>query len=125
MVNMMKLVVPGLLFITTLASGVWLTHSGKPLNVLLFTLHKLIALGAVVSAAVWAVRLARSANTTPAAGGWMAAVAIVCILALFASGALMSANKLNYEALHWVHRIAPVLLGLSAAGFFALLLQIP
>lgn len=120
-----KLIPPGLIFIASLASGLWLTHSGKPLNTLVFTLHKLIALGAVISAGIWAVRLLKGLGHPPTAALWLGAVSIVCILGLFTSGALMSANKLNYEALHWVHRVAPVLLAGSAAGFFYYLLQTP
>ena len=41
-----KLIIAGLLFVFTLLSGVWVSHSGKPINTVIFTIHKLIALAA-------------------------------------------------------------------------------
>jgi hypothetical protein len=46
-----KIIICGLLFLLTLASGVWVSHSGKPINVVIFTIHKLIALATVIVAA--------------------------------------------------------------------------
>src|SRR5271157_2139763 len=43
-----KFITPGILFLLTLAFGLWLSHSGKPLNTVFFTAHKLIALAAVI-----------------------------------------------------------------------------
>lgn len=38
----------GLLFLFIFLSGFWLSHSGKPYNTLIFTIHKLIGLAAGV-----------------------------------------------------------------------------
>jgi hypothetical protein len=38
----------GVLFIFIIASGLWLTKSGRPLNAAIFTVHKLIALIALI-----------------------------------------------------------------------------
>jgi hypothetical protein len=43
-----KFITPGFIFLLTLVSGFWLTNSGKPLNTVIFTVHKLIALAAVI-----------------------------------------------------------------------------
>ena len=43
-----KLLTPGMIFLLTLASGLWLSRAGKPLKTGIFTVHKLIALAAVV-----------------------------------------------------------------------------
>jgi hypothetical protein len=42
-------------------------------------------------------------------------VAALCVIALFASGALMSAGMLDYTLMLTIHRIAPVLLALCCA----------
>jgi hypothetical protein len=47
-----RFIIPGSVFLLTLVSGVWLSCSGKPLNTGIFTVHKLIALGAVVATAI-------------------------------------------------------------------------
>ena len=39
-----KLLIPGIVFLLTLASGLWLSRSGKPLKAAIFIVHKLIAL---------------------------------------------------------------------------------
>lgn len=99
---------PGGLLLLTLASGLWLSHIGRPLNVLLFTVHKLIALGAVVTAGIQFARLMKVA--TPAFGIVFLAVAVISALALFASGALLSQAKPAAVFMLRIHQIAPVLL---------------
>ena len=47
-----RFVTPVIVFLLTLASGFWLSRSGKPLKTGSFTLHKLIALAAVVVTAL-------------------------------------------------------------------------
>ena len=47
-----KFVTPGVLFILTLVFGFWLSRSGKPYHTLIFNVHKLIALAAVVVTAI-------------------------------------------------------------------------
>ena len=51
---------PGGLFILTLVFGFWVSRLGKPYNGVLFNVHKLIALGALVVTAIQMVNLAFS-----------------------------------------------------------------
>jgi hypothetical protein len=102
-----KFIIPGILFALTLAFGFWLSHAGKPYNGLLFNVHKLIALGCVVLAGI------QFSKTIHAPGGLLIALLAVlalCVIVLFASGALMSAGKLDYALMLTIHRIAPVVL---------------
>jgi hypothetical protein len=102
-----KFIIPGILFALTLAFGFWLSHAGKPYNGLLFNAHKLIALGCVVLAGI------QFSKTIHAADGLLIALLAVlalCVIVLFASGALMSAGKLDYALMLTIHRIAPVVL---------------
>jgi len=46
--NELGIVGLGLLFLFIFIYGVWLSHSGKPLNVIILTIHKLISLAAVI-----------------------------------------------------------------------------
>ena len=103
-----RFVVPGIIYILTLASGVWLTRSGKPLNTAIFTIHKLIALGAAVAATIQTYQVLKTAQT-PAILIALLVVAGVCVLALFATGALLSVDRPAYRILLTVHNIAPVL----------------
>lgn len=119
-----RFTLPGGLFILTLAFGFWLSHLGKPYNGLLFNVHKLIALGAVVFAVV---QMAKVPNLlTPlsltAVGLALAALAVI---ALFVSGALMSAGKLEYSLMLTVHRVGAAILIVGCALALTLLEKKP
>jgi hypothetical protein len=109
-----KFTAPGIAFLLTLTFGVWLSNSGKPYNGILFNVHKLIALGAVI---VTVVQLAQTFKTANALAAIIAllVMAAICVIALFASGALMSAGKLDYTLMLTIHRIAPVVVIITMA----------
>jgi hypothetical protein len=117
-----KFTLPGILFALTLAFGFWLSHIGKPYHGLLFNAHKLIALGGVVLAGIQLSKLLHSPN-------WLLlillVVAALCVIALFASGALMSAGKLEYALMLTIHRIAPGALAICCALALYLLARKP
>ena len=98
-------VVPGIAFALTLAFGFWLSRSGRPYDGLLFNIHKLIALAAVVVTVVPLVRMLKSTDL-PALTIALLALAALCATGLFVSGALMSAGKLDHALLHTLHRVA-------------------
>ena len=97
--------VPGAALALTLALGFALSLVGKPYNGLLFNTHKLVALGAVVAIAFEAARWLRSGNA-PAGTAILLAGAALLVIALFASGALLSLGKLEYTAMLMTHRAA-------------------
>lgn len=110
---------PGLLFLLTLVFGFWLSHAGKPYNGILFNVHKLIALGAVVLAVFQLTKLPNLLSPVSLTTVGLA-LAALSVIALFVSGALMSAGKLEYSLMLTIHRIAPVILvvGLGLAMIF-------
>jgi hypothetical protein len=115
-----KFIIPAILFVLTLASGVWLSSAGKPLNPVIFTLHKLIALGAVV---LTAIQIYNTFMSTPAQTLIIALVIIigVCVVALFATGAFMSIGKNSYDLMLVIHRVALVLAPIAMAAAIYLL----
>jgi predicted CDP-diglyceride synthetase/phosphatidate cytidylyltransferase len=105
-----KFIIPGISFALTLVFGFWLSHAGKPYNGFLFNVHKLIALGAVVLAGMQFYKMLHTFD------GLLAVLLLLlalCVIALFTSGALMSAGKLNYALMLTIHRVAPVILTLG------------
>jgi hypothetical protein len=120
-VNMFaKFALPGLLFLLTLGFGFWLSKTGKPYNGILFNIHKLLALGTVI------VLVIQFSKDLPNAASLaliivLLVVAALCVITLFASGALMSMGKLDYALTLTIHRIAPVAL-IIALGWVAYLL---
>lgn len=117
-----KFLLPGIAFILTLAFGFWMSHVGKPYNGLLFNVHKLIALGAVVVTVIQLTKLLKGADALALIIVSLV-VAALCVIALFASGALMSTDKLDYTLMLTVHRVAPVVLVVAIALAFYLLGQ--
>ncbi len=113
-------ILPGVLFILTLAFGFWLSTLGKPYNGILFNIHKLIALATVV---VLTMQLFKTLQDTDplVLVIVLLVVAAVCIIVLFASGALMSAGKMSYSLMLVVHRIAPGMLVIDMLLVFYLL----
>jgi hypothetical protein len=116
----LRFVTPGLLFLLTLGFGFWLSHLGKPYNSLLFNIHKLIALAAVVVAAIQAFNALKSVEAQPILIALLIAIGL-CAAALFVTGALMSTNKPAYDALLTIHRVAPPLAVVAALGALYLL----
>lgn len=104
----MIFITAGIVLLFTLVFGFWLSKSGKPYNGNLFNLHKLSALGAVVLAGYQAANVLRGMESGLAVVLLLVAAGL-CILALFASGAMMSVGKLNYTMMLNAHRIASVL----------------
>jgi hypothetical protein len=115
METLTKFSLSGILFLLTLASGLWLHAAGKPLNTAIFNLHKLIALAAVV---VTVFQLSKALKTmSPQTLLVLLFVAAgVCVLALFASGALMSIGALSYTTMQVLHAVTAALLVAAMSG---------
>ena len=100
-----RFVIAGIVFILTLVFGFWLSRSGRPYNGLLFNIYKLIALAAVIVTVVQLVGVLKGTDL-PALSIALLALAALCAVGLFVSGALMSAGKLDHALLHTIHRVA-------------------
>lgn len=109
-----KLLTPGMIFLLTLASGLWLSCAGKPLKTGIFTVHKLIALAAVVVTALQTYKALTILEVEPIIIALIVVIGL-CVVALFATGALMSADKPGYRSLLTIHRIAPLLAVVAGA----------
>ena len=116
--NTLNLIIySGVAFVLTVILGFWLSRLGKPYHQVVFNIHKLIALAAVVLVGLQFSDWFKSGAVQPE---WILLVVLIAIMTiiLFASGALMSLEKLDYKLLRLVHRIAPV--GLVLLGVWVL-----
>lgn len=109
---------PVLLLVLTLAFGLWVSQAGKPYNGLLFNIHKLIALGAVIYFSMRFFPALKVASQVVLLSVLLAAAGL-CVLALFVSGALMSAGKLDYQRMLFTHRaaLAPLVICIASAVY--------
>ncbi|MDX9864959.1 MAG: hypothetical protein RBT34_09160 [Anaerolineaceae bacterium] len=120
MITASKFILPGIIFVLTLASGVWLSNAGKPYNNAIFAIHKLIALSAVVLAAIQMVAGFKTADLTTLLIV-LAVAAILAVIALFATGALMSLDKEPYKVWLTIHQTAPAVMSIAGAAIIYLL----
>jgi hypothetical protein len=112
----------GLSFLLMFLSGIWLSRAGKPLNGVLFTIHKLVGL----AAGVFLVATAYQTNQVSALSG-METVAVLVSGLLFLgtviAGGVLSIGKEVPGAVLRLHQIGPVLAVLSTATTLYFLLS--
>lgn len=101
-------ILAGIFLIFSILSGIWLTRTGRPLNVVIMTIHKLISLGALVFTGVAIYRRALAGAIIPV--DWINILLTgILFLTLFASGAVLSAGKVTRGALVIAHKAFPAL----------------
>ena len=117
----LRIVSTGLFFLFIFLSGYWLSHSGKPLNVIILTIHKSIGLAAGVFLVLTVYRIHQVAPLSP-----IEITAIVVTVLFFAgnvaTGGLLSTDKPTPAAILKMHQITPFLTVLSTAVTLYLLL---
>ncbi len=121
--NVSRIMVTGLLSFFTVISGVWLSHSGKPINVAIFTIHKLIALATVIVIAVNVYQLYRAVDIRAFVEVLIIAVTGLLFIALFVTGALLSLGKPVPEAILMIHKVTPLLALISTGVSIYLLVS--
>jgi hypothetical protein len=116
-----RAIIVGLFFVFVFLSGIWLSKTGRPLNVAISTLHKLIslALGVFLLLTVY-----RQNQLTPlVAVEWTAIVVNgFCFLGMVASGGFLTSDKQMPAAVLRVHQVLPALAVVSTATTLYLLL---
>lgn len=106
------MILPGFLYLIIIGFGLWVSKIGKPYNILLFNLHKLIALGAVILTGIRIFKL-NPVATFPNMAVLLTALAVLGVIGLFATGAIMSIKDDVTNAALLVHRIFPVVIFIS------------
>jgi len=118
----LRVVGAGLFFLFIFLSGIWLSNSGKPLNVIILTIHKLIALAAVVFLVMTTYQINQVAKLS--ATELIASVVTgLFFLGTIISGGLLSTGKPMPAAILTMHQIIPFLTVLSTAVTLYLLVS--
>lgn len=112
----------GVFFLLILLSGYWLSRSGKPYSMIVFTIHKLISLAAVVLLGITVYRVNRG-GALSATGLLAAIVAGLFFLGTMVTGSLLSIpiDKPMPAIVHKLHQVTPYLTVLSTAATLYLL----
>jgi len=103
-----KFITPGIIFLFTLIFGVWLSKIGKPLNAVIFTVHKLIALAAVIFTGIAIYGVIKNVEVHFLIILMMVVIGL-CILALFATGTMLSLDLPAQNIPLTIHRLTPAL----------------
>ena len=116
-----KLIAAGLLFIFTLLSGLWLSHSGKPYNSGIFAIHKLIALATIIMIGISVFNLYKALDLQTFVVLVLIAASGLLFLALLITGGLLSLN-ISGIALK-VHQLVPLLALVASTITISLLIR--
>jgi hypothetical protein len=103
-----------LFYVFIILSGLWLSNSGKPLNTIILTIHKLISIAAVVYLGIMMYRINQAAplSTVEIAAS---VVTLLFFVAMIATGGMLSAAKTMPAVVLRVHQIVPFLVIFSSA----------
>lgn len=115
-----KFVIAGIFLVLIIVSGLWLSRSGRPLNTLLLTIHKLISVAGVVFLVVTLYRLNQTAPLSPLEIS-LSAVTILLFIMLIVTGGLLSTGKILPGIVLRIHQVVPTLVILSTAANLYLL----
>jgi hypothetical protein len=119
-----KLIAAGILFLLTLITGVIVSNSGRPLSVGLVTVHKLIAVGAVVLIGLAVNQLYKTADGKLFIELSVMVISGILFLALVATGALLTREEMRLpEVVLKVHQVAPLLALVSSTITIYLLVR--
>ena len=99
----------GILFVITVGFGFWVSRMGKPYHALLFNIHKLVALGGVILGSIRIFKLDPLAEFPLLVIGLLG-VAAVCVITMFATGAVMSIKEEETRLVLTIHQISPFLI---------------
>ncbi len=110
-----KLIAAGVLFLLTSISGVIVSHSSRPLNVALVTIHKLIAVGTIVLIGMAVNQLYKTADGKLFIEICVMIISGILFLALIATGALLTREEMQLPAaVLKFHQVAPLLALISS-----------
>ncbi len=121
--NFFKLMIlPGFLFLIIIGFGLWVSKAGKPYNNLLFTFHKLIALGTVILIGIRIFKLDPFVSF-PNMAILLIALAVLGVIGMFTTGAIMSIKDEVPNAALLVHKILPTVVFISMSISIYLLIM--
>ena len=115
-----KFVIAGIFLVLIIVSGLWLSCTGRPLNVLILTVHKLIAVAGVAWLVITLYQLNQTAPLT-SLQLVMSGVTILLFALLIVTGGLLSTAKVWPGIVLRIHQVVPALVILSTAANLYLL----
>jgi hypothetical protein len=113
----LKLVFTTLLFIIVFISGIMLSKYGRPLNVVIFTIHKVISLLALIPVIIVIYKLLRGVDIKALDYSIILVTSIFFISAII-TGGLLSIEKMTNNLILISHKVLSLLTLISIAVTF-------
>jgi hypothetical protein len=119
--NMMvlRIAVAGFMLLLTFGSGYWMSRIGHPLNPVLFTFHKILAVLAIVVIVKSITHVYKHIGIFT--GEWRLGAGLY--LTVIITGALLSFESTRYPMVISIHKLTSLLLLLAAGILFFLLVS--
>jgi len=117
-----KIICTGVLLLLMIGTGIWLSNSSKPLNTMIFNIHKLIALTFVIFTAIFIYNLLKNVEIKTVIITLIVFL-VLFVLILFISGALLSLGKSPYILLKTIHSITSILIVITSIATIYLLIR--
>ena len=109
-----RMIGAGALFLFVFLSGLWLNRSGRPINTIILTVHKFIALGPLILIGVTVYQVNQVDPLSTAAIAVTIITGILFVATIIAGGLLSLAKPVS--AMSLVHKVGPFL---TVAGTIA------
>jgi len=109
-----RMIGAGALFLFVFLSGLWLNRSGRPINTIILTVHKFIALGTLILIGVTIYQVNQVDPLSTAAIAVTIITGILFVATIIAGGLLSLAKPVS--AMSLVHKVGPFL---TVAGTIA------
>jgi hypothetical protein len=115
-----KIIITGILFLVTIASGIALSKTGRPLNPMIFNIHKLIAIAGVILTGMIIYNLQKKSAINFILIS-LIILSLIFTVALFASGGFLSFDKPAEVTVLRIHNISMLLTVICTAAAVYLL----
>jgi hypothetical protein len=110
----LRVILMGVFLVLSIVSGIIVSAAGRPLNIALSTLHKLIAIASVVCAVLFVASQGKNKDIGSVTIAFIVLTGVL-LVSLFATGAVLSFDKPAPSVILLMHKAAPVLTVVSAA----------
>ena len=117
----LKLIISGIAFLVIFGAGFWLHNSGKPYNMALFTLHKLVTIALIIFLALTIVKV-NQVTLLNSVQVIALAVTAFLFIATIATGGMLSVEKVFPPIVSILHKVLPLVTLVSTSVSFYLLL---
>lgn len=111
----------GIVFILIILSGLWVSHSGRPINTLILTIHKLIGLGWLVLFVLTLHQVNQTVGFAPTE--WAVGLITIAFFAVtIIVGGFLSTDTVMPRFVLLIHQILPFVSALCATASVYVLL---